>query len=388
MKLPKFLAPFRTAFPMGLLALATFCTFGPVNVYAQRPDTEVRLYGWAILNAAYNTGAPAPVDVPVTATGGEEGSFIMTARQSRFGIDFSHENGIRAAGTLEFDLFGLGSNAAAGGPNHVAPRTRMAFFTLGFAERSTLLFGQFWNVVAPLHPTSLAHLGIPPLSSSGNLANRVPQIRYRYTGDPISFEVAALRPFAGEVAPAVTQADFLSAGEFSRLPFFESRLAYGRGRYTVGISGRYGWLDLREDALQDDETTTATLAGDVLLALGKVGLSGEAFIGRNNRGIGGLAGTTVVDAELIDGKSVGGWAQLSYTVDRVNFNVGYGIEDVEDGILNQTVYGNVIYSLERLPINFALEVSEIETHPAPRFDDFHNLTINFAARYNFSLGLR
>jgi hypothetical protein len=84
---------------------------------------------------------------------------------------------------------------------------------------------------------------------------------------------------------------------------------------------------------------------------------------------------------------VGGWGQLSYTVDRVNLNVGYGIEDVEDGITNQTAFVNGIYTLKRLPINFALEVDWIETKPfGGEVED--NITVNFAARYNFSMGLR
>ena len=349
---------------------------------AQPSETEVRLYGFVLFNAAYNTGAPAPADIPVMAGAGEEGSFLMTARQSRLGLQARHTGAVRTGATIELDLWGLLGSVPNAGPTQSAPRTRLAFFTLGLSETSTLLFGQTWAVVAPLNPNSLSHQAVPMFSSSGNLWNRLPQIRYTYSAAPVIVEAAVLRPFAGEVAPAVTQIDYLSAGEYSRLPFFEARAAFTSGRSTFGLSGRYGRLDLRSDALREDETSTYVLAADVQLGFENAGVSGEVYTGRNNRGLFGLAATRVANGRLADSEVTGGWGQLSLTSGRFVFNAGAGIEDVDEGARNRTLFANGFFNLEAVPVTFALELAQVQTTP-PGGDDLDNLTINFAARYSF-----
>jgi hypothetical protein len=114
-------------------------------------DTQVRLYGFAKLTAAYDLGprnqtdAPAPQSIPLTGSAADRqgGDFGMTARFSRFGFD---TRTLTSWGTLETRLEGDFGGGAATSSNAVF-RLRQAWAELG-DERLRVLVGQansLWN---------------------------------------------------------------------------------------------------------------------------------------------------------------------------------------------------------------------------------------------------
>ena len=101
---------------------------------------------------------------------------------------------------------------------------------------------------SPLNPTSLASYAIPGFSTSGNLWNRMPQIRYEHRHGKKSkfiFTTALLDPDAGDSSgnPA---ARVIGLGERGSLPAFETRVGFTTPTHgkesSAGVSGHYSRL--------------------------------------------------------------------------------------------------------------------------------------------------
>lgn len=365
-----------------LFSLVLLCA-GATASQAQPSERDVRLYGFILFNGAYNADAATPVDIPVFAGQGEEGSFLMTARQSRFGVRFTETYAYTVQGAIELDLWGITGSAAAGGVTQSAPRMRLAYLSVALSERDEVLFGQYWAVTAPRHPTSLAHVSIPELSSSGNLWGRLPQVRYTRRSDGATFEAALLRPFSGEEAPSGTQADYLDAASYSRLPFLQARGAVTPGAAEVGVSAHLGRFDASE--AEGGAAATYVLAADGSVTAGRFGLTGEAFVGQNDCMFFGLAGTKGEGAAFRSGRSAGGWAQASVRIaPPLQLNAGWGTEAVAEGRTNRTGFANALYTAPGLPLTLAAEVTHIRTTPAQR-PTLTGTAFNVAARYSFGL---
>ena len=143
------------------------------------------LYGYVKLDAAYdsqrtNNGDVAFYAKPESGTGDDD-SFSMTAKQTRFGMKLEAPEcqDWKSTGGIEMDFYGSGSDNAAN------PRIRLAYLQL---ERNdwTILAGQHydaWNTVLP-KTVNFATMG-----KHGSLWSRRPQIRatreFRPAGDGI-----------------------------------------------------------------------------------------------------------------------------------------------------------------------------------------------------------
>ncbi|MBI3650327.1 MAG: hypothetical protein HY231_04700 [Acidobacteria bacterium] len=354
----------------------------------------VKIYGGILFNSTFVDRGANNNDIPLfaqkrgTAADQNHQNFTMTARQTRLGLRYEGKIFATAklTGVFEFDLFG-GKPAIANGENFELFRLRLAYGRIDW-QKNSLEAGQDWTVFAPLNPTTLASYAITGFSTSGNLWNRVPQIRYEHREGEKSkfiFTAALLDPNAGDnTGNAVARS--IGLGERGALPAVESRIGFttpAHGRESSGgASLHYSRL---LGAIGNPTGTTVRspihsygLGVDVNVWLSSgVRISGEAFHGR---ALGILSGNIMQSAVVLDGRargitSSGGWfelhaeAPLNYqgAWKKLSANFGYGLENNRDADLlvglrkrNQTYMLNGQYKLSP---NFliALEYRQVQT---------------------------
>ncbi len=403
---------------------------------------KVKPYGFVLANYQFNSSWNG--DIPVLASEYDTENtdvtpnHLLTARQTRLGMKIAVDSRFDPRGKIELDFWGLTGSAAAGGVLQSAPRLRLACMTFTFMEGCLhLTVGQDWvKAFAPLSPTSIAHVSIPEFSSSGNLWNRLPQIRADYSQEAgpgkLMVQVAAVRPFGADVNPhgnleqEASQGDYLGAGELSLLPFAQARVSYEYdGMVTVGVSGHGGqmdfskrhsvwmnnqWYDFNEDEL-DEKINTWAVAGDVKVKHEMFGFMGEAFYGRNlgmyfsKIGLGyQVTGLEVVGIQRPTG--FGGWGQVTVKpTEIIKINAGAGLEQLSkedvgewDGWMgavgqNMTIFGNVmcmavdncVFSVEYGMIQTKRIVQETTTKAAFEADFESDAAINHSVNLGFQL---
>ena len=361
---------------IALVLLGMLFTVGQLSA-AEKP--EVAPYGFVLVNAGYNTDDANPVDIPITAGGDDEKSFLLTPRQTRFGLkmDGTEAMGAKVGGGVEMDFFGLTGSGAAGGATQSAPRLRRAFVKLDW-EKTSLLVGQEWIFFAPLSPNSLAHVSIPEVSGSGNLWNRLPQISLEQRMEKLKINLGLLRPFGADVPgdQLRTQTDVPGAGEKKGLPFVQARVGVSPSKtITVGGSVHFGQLEVADD---NDQTFAAAV--DLAVQRGALGLQAEGFVGEGTNMFFSQAGRGVA--------TKGGWGQVSYKVDKTTCNAGFGLESLEEDDLaagaiskNQTIFANAVRAAAK-NVNLAGEIGYVTTSYKGG-DDQSNLNVNLALQYVF-----
>jgi hypothetical protein len=387
-----------------------------LSAFAEGEITS-KLYGSVTMNAQFNNRIKA--DIPTVAGIGDttnHTNFLMTARQTRFGLQLGYENmGWKVGGHIELDFWGLLGSGKNGGSMQSAPRLRRAYFTMT-KDRISLLFGQEWVVFAPLSPVSDAHVSIPALSSSGNLWNRMPQIRMEVKmpvqANELLLQLALLRPLGADNV-TTGQADYIGAGELSAMPFMQGRVAMSFGKTaTIGVSGHFGQEDFSKlDATFDEDEKTTTFAAAVDLTAGNnvVKLMAEGFTGKNLIMLFSNASYRKVLFDDVDTtyknepiKVIGGWGAFTLTPknSKVSFNLGAGMEVLDKDEVesmagtattlyrNMTLFGNIMYT--PIPkIGFAVEVGHIATTYKRTVSDEleevdgKNLSINVSSKISF-----
>ncbi len=355
---------------------------------------RIRLTGIALLNVFGNRGKVDNLDVPNLAlprgkldTGG---SFGATVRQSEVGFEVYGPTlaGARTSADMHLDLFG-GFPDTADGVTAGLVRLRTATVRMDWA-RTSLVVGQDAPFFSPLSPTSIASLGYPAFSYSGNLWTWTPQVRLEHrvalsAANSILFQGGILDPLSGET-PYDEFYRTPQAGEKSRQPAYATRLAWSHGDptnpLTIGIGGYYSRQDYGARRTEDAWAGTV----DWSVPLGKwLGLSGEFYRGRALGGLGGGEGRSVIysgpqtdpNSSVVGLNSIGGWTQLKFKAsEALEFNAGFG----EDNpfardlryIAAPTSYGyssvsrnqsgmvNVIYR-PRTDLIFSLEFRHLDT---------------------------
>ena len=411
-----------------LLTLVIFILSSGV-VYAG--DVEIKPYGFILVNANYNDAIKA--DIPVKAALSDTlsiSSFLITPRQTRFGFKLNYEADWKVTGVFEMDFFGLKGSGANGGVMQSAPRLRLANFKLTKNDFS-LVFGQDWTIFAPLSPTSMMHVAIPEFSSSGNLWNRFPQIRFEYKAklddkNSLLFQGAFLRPLGADITPTVNQTDEFGAGELANLPFVQGRVSANFGTSaTIGASFHLGqedfytvWNGFKIVApdtfkiiIDEAKTTTMAFAGDLKVKVNILTLSGEAFWGKN---LTMLFSNSYVRSEAVGNKyevkgvgAMGGWGELCIKPSNSKFSFGGGVgfenlkeEDVDslfnDKIFilsstspplwqNMTIFATIMYApFDK--VSFGLEFNNIKTTYKTSTTvekDADNNSVSFACKFDF-----
>ncbi|MFY9574501.1 MAG: hypothetical protein WAV20_24125 [Blastocatellia bacterium] len=327
---------------------------GPMTTMSKIP---VKIYGSILFNANYVSRGANTIDIPLfpqkrgTSSDQNHQNFNTTLRQTRFGLRYEGKifEDAKLTGVFEFDLLG-GKPAFANGVNFDIFRVRLAYGRIDWADDS-LEAGQDWAVFSPLNPTSLASYAIPGFSTSGNLWNRMPQIRYEHRHGKkakLILTTALLDPDAGDSSgnPAVR---VIGLGERGALPAFETRIGFTSPSHgkesSAGVSGHYSRL-LGVPGNPAGTTLRSPIdsygvSGDANLWISSgFRVTGEAFHGR---ALGIFSGDIAQSAVVIGGRarginSSGGWGEVhgeaptgyQGTLKNFSANFGYGIEDNRD----------------------------------------------------------
>jgi hypothetical protein len=356
---------------------------------------RVRLSGIILLNLFTNRGNTDSIDVPQIAEPqdkllGSPGSFGGTLRQSIIGLDVFGPQvaGAHTSASVKFDFAG-GFPYQANGVSEGLVRLRTANMRLDW-KNTSLVAGQDYLFFAPLSPTSIATLAVPPLSYAGNLWAWTPQVRveHRLTlaeNSTLTLQGGILDNLTG-VTPQAWDGRYPSWGEQSGHPAFAARVALVQKvlgqNMTLGFGGFYG----REDWGLDRNLRNVAGTVDLTLPLGRFfGFTGFFYRGQAVAGLGGGIGQSVLwSGDIMDPSTVfhglkaeGGWAQLKFTP-RSNFEIngGYGQDNpfARDlrrygpngsylGSLlsrNQSPFANFIYRIKS-DVMFSLEYRHLNT---------------------------
>jgi hypothetical protein len=304
---------------------------------------RMRLSGMVLFNAFANRGRVDNQDVPnialprgPTDTGGDFGS---TFRQSQLGFEVYGPavGGARASADLRLDFFG-GFPTTANGTSAGLVRLRTAAMRLDWS-RTSIVVGQDAPFLSPLSPSSVASLGYPEFSYSGNLWTWIPQARVEHRlnlseSHRISLQGGLMDPLVGDV-PYSQFYRTPQGGEKSRQPAYASRVAWMHGDsdqvLTMGIGGYYSRQNYGAGRTEDAWASTA----DWNVPFGnQFAFSGEFYRGRGLGGLGAAQDRSAVSkgtdplSPLIGLNVIGGWAQFKYkATSTLEFNAAYGQDD-------------------------------------------------------------
>ena len=342
---------------------------------------RLRLSGIVLMNLFENRGTVDNLDFPEVAESrlanepnASPGAFAGTLRQSQirlqaFGPDVA---GARTSADVNLDFAG-GLVDTANGHTMGVLRMRTGVVRLDWANTS-IVAGQDRLFFAPLAPTSLASVAIPPLSYSGNLWAWTPQVRVEHRimvsdASSLSIQGGILDNVTGDIPPD-RYIRYPTWGEQSALPAYAARVSwtyrmFGRD-LTVGAGGFYGRQDWGFSRGVDGWAGTV----DLTLPLGKLfEFTGAFYRGRAVAGLGGGIGQSVLlngpfanPATAFRGlDSMGGWAQLKFKV-KSNFEINgaFGSDNPFAGELRQynanTIYpGSYTRNLSPL-VNFIYQI--------------------------------
>lgn len=383
-----------------LTLLAAACAAAPAGA------VEVKPYGFVLVNYMQSWGRPNFPDVPTQAVSASNATppnqdvSMFTARQSRLGLNLSGSKGpleSDLSGTVEADFYGLrNAGSTSLDANASAPRLRLAYLQMKKGDHS-VVFGQDWvKAFSPLSPDSLAHMAVAPLSNSGNLWSRLPQLRWdadwALGGEwTAGTKLALARPHsadesgrvasapAGNNATNATAADLAGSGEFSGGPAYQALVELKRkldGRpFVVGASMQYlrqsfnssvpqpaGALNHRVDGLLGALHFSAPV-------LPVLGFSGEAFYGRSDQGLNGLGSVYNDLGNARTSQTRGGWAQAQVKpVKDWRFNAMGGFESLDTtGLAAGTIFRNETLAFNAIwdasaDLALSLEVARIHSY--------------------------
>jgi hypothetical protein len=215
--------------------------------------------------------------------------------------------------------------------------------------------GQDKTIIAPLQPTSFAHVATPALSGAGNLWLWRPQIKYEERRHLSSSTLLTFQ--AALFSTAETYANSLPAQTYiqSTRPALQARIALNHNlsdktKWSIGIGAHES-----ESHVAGRSIPSRVISSDILFKpLPWLELSGTILHGENFANLGGLPTGVAVDGEdTIAIKGTAGWMQVALpltkrlTVDAYTgrqVNAGRGLAAQQ--IAGTFVYaGNILYRI-------------------------------------------
>ncbi len=341
----------------------------------------VTFFGTIHSSLSINSGEANWLESPniVGADRAESGSLAWTARQTRLGV---RADGLtlgkwQGSATTVFDFFGGVPNFQTGQTMGL-PRLVYAYARFDRGPQ-TIVVGQDAMILAPRNPSSIAAYAFPLLYRSGNLYLRLPQARVdaRLSGR----DGAELRASAGIVAPIAgdfTPGDYVfapaaAAGERSGSPGVQARVNWQQNRGTrslgLGLSGHFS----RERQASDVNASWAT-ALDFEFTAGRVGVTGEGFIGRNLDAFGGGLGQPV--------DATGGFLEARFRGGRRwDLAGGAGVDAADGAALSRNTSGYGSFNLHLSPeVTTSFEYRWLQTTADVQRRNHH---FNWAMTYGF-----
>jgi hypothetical protein len=303
---------------------------------------KLKLSGIVLMNVFSNRGVVDNLDFPGLAlhrqSDDSAGTFGASFRQSQIGIQaFGPEiAGAHTSADVNFDFAG-GFPDTPNGVSTGIVRLRTGTIRLDWANTSVIA-GQDQLFFAPLAPTSLASLAIPPLAYAGNLWAWTPQVRIEHRihvseGSTVTLQGGILDSMTGE-SPEYSYYRSAGAGEKSGQPAYASRVAWSHSMFgqelIAGFGGYYGRQNWQFGRHVDGWTGTT----DLTVPLGHFfEFTGEYYRGRAIGGLGGGIDQTILATGSLDDpstvveglNSMGGWAQLKFKpVPKFEVNGAFG----------------------------------------------------------------
>jgi hypothetical protein len=326
----------------------------------------IQLTGMFLFNAFSNTEPqPSTTSRPYQEVVTGPNTSGATLRQSMIGVRFrgpSLPGGGKVFGDLMMDFYGGGSQ-----PLSSWLRIRRGTLSFDWPDR-TFSVGQDKPLIAPRSPDSLAEVGVPPLSGSGNLWLWLPQARYEErihlgAASGLIAQTAVLQTY--ETYASVPD-EYVDSLEPTR-PAIEGRIAYWHKwddtrRFEVG-SGLHS--SVTHVAGNSVDSRLWSLDG-IAVPWSKLQFTGNYFAGRNPAALGGLPDGYSIneDGHVSPVHAKGGWLQISSPLtSRLTLNVFGGVQnnrvsDLLDGQISRNlsyaanmmyrIAPNVIISLEGL----------------------------------------
>lgn len=331
----------------------------------------IRLKGMLLFNTFLNSKQGGGGQYPTLASHKGDANGGSTLRQSAFGFDYQGPevwNGGKLRASLLMDFFG----GPLDSPD-MQLRLRTATMQVDWKTRS-LVVGIDKPIFAPRDPTSLAQVGLSPLTGAGNLWMWIPQVRAEQ-----SFrlsESSQVRAQAGIVqtkeVPSYQAADYFAEVEPTR-PGAEGRVEFA---HSFGNGGRLELapgFHVSTSHVAHAAVPSRLYSIDWLISPWRpLSLTGAYYKGQNlaHLGTGGAGqGFVVAGAQHVQPlHSEGGWAQLTFdATQRLSFHAFSGRQDNRDSILPTGQIGiNLAYGANfffRMAPNVivSLEASQVRT---------------------------
>lgn len=331
----------------------------------------VQLTGTLLFNTYWNGSHNGDQLNPVTAAlAPGVSSFGGSFRQSTLGLKFQGPSifaGGKVNGSLYMDFF-----AGAGTSLNQLMRVRVATIDLEW-RRTTISFAQDKPIMAPREPSSLAQVGVSPLTAAGNLWLWQPQVRFEQRF--LFGDTAGLRAQAGvyqtNESTTGVPAEYLGTFHRSR-PGLQGRFEFWKEFSNGGRLEIAPGFHLSNSKVEDYTLPSRIYAVDWLFRpVRQLELTGQWFAGENTGAVGGIRPslTFFPDDSERTVRARGGWAQLTWRLNqRAWFNFYGGQQsnrasDLLPGAINRNraYAGNFMYRLGSNVVA-AVEASQVRTN--------------------------
>jgi hypothetical protein len=252
---------------------------------------------------------------------------------------------------------GAATGTSAQGDENILPRVRLAYLELNWNGGEDILrIGQFHNLIVPMIPASLGHIGAPLGYGAGQLGWRAPGITYQHTfklSDSMSLAAAIQLnrnnwadnvptcppsgplPDASPMGTSRAQSCVphgVSLAEASALPQIQARLMlsgppkpspfplYAPNAWQIHLVGVWDQKDASGFGLEPaagatykDTLTTQIVSAGFKATLGPVLIAGHGWYGKN---AGSLFGHifAMQHPQAGDISGFGGWGQIGFSI--------------------------------------------------------------------------
>jgi uncharacterized protein (UPF0335 family) len=323
----------------------------------------IRFTGMALFNAFMNSKQSGGVDYPVIAAPTGPGHDGATVRQTILGLEFAGPRAIwggKVTGSVYMDFFAGTTNSAM--------RIRTASIEIAWKDRSVMA-GLEKPIFNPREPSSLAQVGISPLTGAGNLWLWLPQVRFeqdvRFNGSTgVRAQVGVVQtreigPYEGTVTPEAARPAAEGRFNFYHNLDEERRLEIAAGFHTSTTHA--GGFSIPSNLFSMDWFFNPWK---------RVEFSGVFYSGQNiaDLGSGTRQGFAIYRSYAYAVPSRGGWGQLTlHTLPRLDFHLFTGQVDdanheLEVGSIGKNLlFGGNAYFRVAPNVLVGLEASQLRT---------------------------
>jgi hypothetical protein len=300
----------------------------------------IRLAGMVLFNAFANSRQSGGADYPVVAAPTGPGHDGATVRQTIIGLEFGGPQAIwggKVHGSVYMDFFA--------GTNNNAFRVRTADVEIDWKSRSVMA-GLEKPIFNPREPSSLAQVGISPLTGAGNLWLWLPQVRFEQdfrfgSTSGLRAQVGAVQtreigPYTGTVVPEASRPALEGRFNFYHNLDEERRFEFAAGFHTstTHAAGR----SIPSNLLSLDWS---------FIPWRRLEFTGVFYSGQNvaHLGSGTHQGYAIYKYYASAIESRGGWGQITlHTLPRLDFHFFSGqVDDANHLLDNGSIGKNLLF---------------------------------------------